>query len=61
MFQIKMGKFRKKPSRFQFRCCENNIETQNDPPSFSGSSKISPHSSVSLSHNTESIKNGSVG
>ena len=65
MFQIKMGKFLKK-SRFQFRCCENNIEIrstlfQNDRPSFVRSSQISPHSSANLSHTIESITNGSAG
>ena len=49
-------------SRFQFRCCENNIETstllQNDPPFFASSSKISSHSSVPLSLTIESITNG---
>ena len=34
---------------------------QNDPPSFLSSSKISPHSSVTLSHIIESITNCSVG
>ena len=52
-------------SRFQFRCCENTIETsklfQNDPPSFASSSKISSHSSITLSHTIENIKNDSVG
>ena len=51
-------------SWFQFRCCEINIKTstfQNDPSSFSSSSKISPHFSVTLSQTTESITNGSVG
>ena len=55
MFQIKVGKFWKKNAgRFQFRCCENNIETtsmlfQNDPAS-SSSKSLSPN-----------IANGSVG
>ena len=45
---------------FQFRFCESKIETtlfQNDSPSYS---KISPHSSVILSHTIENISNGSV-
>ena len=55
----------KNDSRFQFRCCENYIGMftlfQNDPRSFASSSKISPHSSVTLSHIIESITNDSVG
>ena len=55
MFQIKVGKlWKKNAGRFQFRCCENNIETtsmlfQNDPAS-SSSKSLSPN-----------IANGSVG
>ena len=49
-------------SKFQFRCCENNIETsilfQNDPPYFSGSTKTCPNSSVILPLTVESITNG---
>ena len=52
-------------SRFQFRCCENTTETsklfQNDPPSFASSSKISPHSFVTLSRTVESFMNGCEG
>ena len=52
-------------SRFQFRCCENNIETytlfQNYAPSFVSSSKISLHSSVTLPHTLESITSDSTG
>ena len=62
-----MGKFWKKNARrFQFRCCENNDDRpsvlfKNDPPSFASPSKISPHSSVTLSHTIERIANSSVG
>ena len=52
-------------SRFQFRCCENNIETstlfQNYLPSFVSPSKISLHSSVTLPHTLESITSDSTG
>ena len=65
MFQIKMESSGRNTSRLQFRRCENNIETstlfQNDPPTFVSSSKISPHSPVTLPHTIESITNGSVG
>ena len=51
--------------RFQFRCCESNIENstvfQNDPFLFANSRKNFPHSSVILSYIKESIVNGSVG
>ena len=65
MFQIKTGNSGSNTSMFQFRCFEDNIETselfQNDSPSFASSSKISSHSSATLSHTIESIKNDSVG
>ena len=40
---------------------QNSTLYQNDLSSFSSSSKISPRFSVTLSHTTESIANGSVG
>ena len=56
---------KEKRSKFQFICCENNIEKsstlfQNDSHSFVSFSKISPHSSVTLSHSIESITSSSV-
>ena len=64
-FKSKLEGSERNASSFQFRYCENNIETstlfQNDPPSFVSSSKISVHSSVTLSNTIESITNGSGG
>ena len=49
----------------KFKGCKDHIKTstlfRNDPPSFASSSKISPHSSVTLAHTIEGITSGSIG